>query len=83
MRPTTIVLSANYTMVFEWCVGTQSCVYHTNRKGLSTQPCRKPMLSDRVDDIWDPTHSICGWSVKKLKIQLQIWVEKPRSVSLQ
>lgn len=65
------------------CLQITRCVHHTNRKGLSTQPCRKPMLSDRVDDIWDPTHSICGWSVKKLKFQSQIWVEKSRSVSWQ
>lgn len=38
MRPTNVVSLANFTMMLESYMGTQSCLYNVNRKGLSTQP---------------------------------------------
>lgn len=64
MRPTTVINELDDDI---WVVlGAQSCVNSAKRKGVSMQPWGEPVVSVWVEDVWGPTLTICGWSVRKL-----------------
>ena len=54
----TVVSSANLIIVFELCGATQSCVNSEYRRGLSTEPCGAPVLSQSGGGVVAHPHSL-------------------------
>src|SRR4029434_1504677 len=69
MSPRMVVSSANFRMMLELCVATQSCVYREYRRGLSTQPWGPPVLRVSEEEVWLPILTSWGLLVRKSRIQ--------------
>src|SRR4029434_8180982 len=81
MRPRIVVSSANFRMMLELCVATQSCVYREYRRGLSTQPWGAPVLRVSEEEECLPILTTWGLLVRKSRIQLHRGVLRPRLLS--
>ncbi len=77
MRPTTVVSSANFTMVLEAWIEVQSCVKRVKSAGLSTHPCGAPVFRMRADDVLSPILTTCGLLVRKSLIHKHNEVDRP------
>ncbi len=72
MRPTTVVLSANFMIWLVLKLAEKSYVSNINNKGLSTHPCGDPVLTVIILDVVLTNHTVCCLSVKKSKIYLHM-----------
>ncbi len=59
MRPTTVVLSANFMIWLVLKLAEQSCVSNVNNKGLSTHPCGDPVLTVIILDVVLTNRTVC------------------------
>lgn len=82
ISPTTVVSSANFTMVFEEYVAMQSEAYKEYNRGLSTQPWGAPVLRTRVDERCEPSLTVCRGLVRKSLIHVHRELLRPRSCSM-
>ena len=67
ISPTTVVSSANLTMVLLDWAGLQSVVQREQSNRLSTHACGEPVLSVRVEERWCPSLTVWGRLEKKKK----------------
>lgn len=64
-----MVSSANFMMVLDMCLATQSCVNREFSSGLRTLPCEVPVLRIKVEEMFLPMQSCWGIFVRKSRIQ--------------
>ena len=82
MRPTTVVSSANLMKWFELYLAQQSCVISVNSRGDNIHPWGTLVFTMMVSEVFLPTHTVCGLSVRKSSSQLQSGVLMLISLSL-